>query len=217
MRGENQNSTPAINILFCPGLMPNESIRLKPEDLLLDIGLISGKVVKLFEDVYFNENMDENLSLYCSRVESMSNRTLFFLIISFDIFNLSLDESCIQQIRQKSQSIFLPSDAIEVSYKVLLYFTRDFLSIFLPQTDPLLLEEIAENININIMGLSCAIDGCFQFENLLDQWIGEFFPAENSEKIRNYYLSTYPGIERLDPVRLEVNLFSHGDFLIIDH
>ena len=58
--------------------MPSESIRLKPEDLLLDIGLISGKVVKLFEDVYFNENMDENLSLYCSRVESMSNRTLFF-------------------------------------------------------------------------------------------------------------------------------------------
>ena len=78
MRGENQNSTPAINILFCPGLMPSENIRLKPEDLLLDIGLISGKVVKLFEDVYFNENMDENLSLYCSRVESMSNRTLFF-------------------------------------------------------------------------------------------------------------------------------------------
>ena len=68
----------------------------------------------------------------------------------------------------------------------------------------MLLEEIVENININIIGLSCAIDGCFQFENLLDQWVSEFFPA-NSEKIRKYYRSLYPGIESLEPVCLEVS------------
>jgi len=184
LRSDSQNSTPAIKILFCPGLMATESIILKPKDLLSDNGLIFGKIGKLFEEIYFNENMDENLAIYCSRVESMN-------------------ESCIQQIRQKNESIFLPSDAMEVSSKVLLYFTRAFLSIFLPQTDPMLLEEIVENININIIGLSCAIDGCFQFENLLDQWVSEFFPA-NSEKIRKYYRSLYPGIESLEPVCLEM-------------
>ena len=72
LRSDSQNSTPAIKILFCPGLMATESIILKPKDLLSDNGLIFGKIGKLFEEIYFNENMDENLAIYCSRVESMS-------------------------------------------------------------------------------------------------------------------------------------------------
>lgn len=69
-RSENQISTPALKILFCPELMPNQNIRLRPEDLF-ENGLIFEKVGKLFEEIYFNENMDENLATYCKLIELM--------------------------------------------------------------------------------------------------------------------------------------------------
>ena len=121
------------------------------------------------------------------------------------IKRFSLDESCIQQIKQKKQSIKLPSDAIEISFKVLLYFTRAFLSIFLPETDTLVIEKIADNINVNIMGLAFAMDGCYQFKNLLEQWEKDFFLI-NSEKMKEYYRCTFPDIESLHPVHGEVGV-----------
>ena len=69
-RSENQNSTPALKILFCPELMPNQNIRLRPEDLF-ENGLILEKVGQLFEEIYFNKNMDENLATYCKLIELM--------------------------------------------------------------------------------------------------------------------------------------------------
>ena len=69
-RSENQNSTPALKILFCPELMPNQNIRLRPEDLF-ENGLILEKVGKIMEEIYFNENMDETLAKYCKFIESM--------------------------------------------------------------------------------------------------------------------------------------------------
>ena len=74
-RSENQNSTPAFKILFCPELMPNQNIRLRPEDLF-ENGLILEKVGKLFEEIYFNKNMDENLATYCKFIESMGTSTI---------------------------------------------------------------------------------------------------------------------------------------------
>lgn len=127
----------------------------------------------------------------------------------------SLDESCIQQIRQKKESINLPSNAIEISSKVLLYFTRAFLSIFLPETDTLVIEAIADNININIMGLSVAMDGCFQYKSLLEQWEKDFFLV-NSEKMKQYYRYTFPDIESIHPIHMEVGVYCIENNLLID-
>ena len=116
-----------------------------------------------------------------------------------------LDESCIQQIRQKEESITMPSNAVEVLSKVLFYFTRTFLSIFFPHTDDIMLEEIAENVNLNIIGLGVAMDGCYQYKNLLEQWEKDFFLI-NSEKVRNYYRCTFPDVDSIGPIHLEVGL-----------
>ena len=101
----------------------------------------------------------------------------------------------------------MPSNAVDVSSKVLFYFTKTFLSIFFPRTDDMVLEEIAENVNINIIGRGVAMDGCFQYENLLEQWEKDFFLI-NSEKMRNYYRCTYPDVDALSPIHLEVGLNS---------
>jgi len=183
LRSESENSTPKLKILFTSGVNQNENVRLRPEDLF-ENGLILLKVGRVMEDIFFNENMDENLALYCKQVESM-------------------DESCIQQLRQKEKSITMPSNAVDISSKVLFYFTRTFLSIFFPHTDDMMLEEIAENVNLNIIGLGVAMDGCYQYENLLEQWEKDFFLI-NSEKMRNYYRCTYPDVDALGPIHLEM-------------
>ena len=61
--------------------------------------------------------------------------------------------------------------------------------------------------NLNIIGLGVAMDGCFQYENLLEQWEKDFFLI-NSEKMRNYYRCTYPDVDALSPIHLEVGLNS---------
>ena len=99
----------------------------------------------------------------------------------------------------------MPSNAIEVISKVLFYFTRTFLSIFFPHTDDKMLEEIAENVNLNIIGLGVAMDGCYQYKNLLEQWEKDFFLI-NSEKMRNYYRCTFPDVDSISPIHLEVGL-----------
>ena len=72
-RGECQHSTPTINILFSPASFPDGTLR--PKDLF-DNGLILEKVGQVFEEVFFNEKMDENLALYCKLFESIGE---FFL------------------------------------------------------------------------------------------------------------------------------------------
>ena len=101
----------------------------------------------------------------------------------------------------------MPSNAVDVSSKVLFYFTKTFLSIFFPRTDDMVLEEIAENVNLNIIGLGVAMDGCFQYENLLEQWEKDFFLI-HSEKVRNYYRSTFPDVESIGSTHPEVGLIS---------
>ena len=65
------------------------------------------------------------------------------------------------------------------------------------------------------MGLSVAMDGCYQYENLLQQWEKDFF-LFNSEKMKDYYRCTYPDIESIDPLRFEVGVYSLEDILLID-
>ena len=66
-----------------------------------------------------------------------------------------------------------------------------------------MLEEIAENVNLNIIGLGVAMDGCYQYKTLLEQWEKDFFLI-NSEKVRNYYRTTFPEIDSIGPIHLEV-------------
>jgi len=183
LRSESENSTSTLKILFNSGVNQNENVRLRPEDLF-ENGLILLKVGRVMEDIFFNQNMDENLALYCKLVESM-------------------DESCIQQLRHKEKSITMPSNAMDISSKVLFYFTRTFLSIFFPHTDDMILQEISENVILNIIGLGVAMDGCYQYDNLLEQWEKDFFLI-NSEKMRNYYRCTYPDVDALEPIHLEM-------------
>ena len=107
-------------------------------------------------------------------------------------------------MRQKEDSITMPSNAVELLSKVLFYFTKTFLSIFFPHTDEIMLEKIAENVNLNIIGLGVAMDGCYQYKNLLEQWEKDFFLI-NSEKVRNYYRSTFPDVDSIGPIHLEVH------------
>ena len=125
--------------------------------------------------------------------------------MEFDVF--LLDESCIQQIRQKENPITMPSNAVDIKSQISFCFTKTFLSIFFPQTakDDMMLEEIAENVNLNLIGLGFSMDGCYQHKNLLEQWEKDFFLI-HSEKLRNYYICTYPDVESMGPIRLEVGL-----------
>ena len=77
--------------------------------------------------------------------------------------------------------------------------------MFLPQTDSMFIEAIAENISTTIMGLYISMDGCMACENLLDQFEKEFIMVK-TEKIKSYYHQTYPDIETLNPLHLEVCL-----------
>ena len=77
LRSESENSTPTLKILFNSGVNQNENVRLRPEDLF-ENGLILLKVGQVMEDTFFNENMDENLALYCKQVESMGNSKFIF-------------------------------------------------------------------------------------------------------------------------------------------
>ena len=120
---------------------------------------------------------------------------------------LFLDSSCIQQIRQNEQTIALPPNTVEISATVLTYFTKSFLSIFFPESESLLIEAIADNISTTIIGLYVSLDGCMRCENLLDQWEKEFFII-HTDKIKSYYNQTYPDMETLDPLHLEVCLNS---------
>ena len=115
--------------------------------------------------------------------------------------------SCIQQIRQKENPITMPSNAVDIKSKIAFCFTKTFLSIFIPHTDKddMMLEEIAENVNLNIIGLGVAMDGCYQYKNLLEQWEKDFFLI-NSEKVRNYYRCTFPDVDSIGPIHLEVGL-----------
>ena len=101
----------------------------------------------------------------------------------------------------------MPSNAVDIKSKIAFCFTKTFLSIFIPQTatDDKMLEEIAENVNLNITGLGFAMDGCYQYKNLLEQWEKDFFLI-HSEKLRNYYCCTYPDVESMDPICVEVGL-----------
>ena len=101
----------------------------------------------------------------------------------------------------------MPSNAVDIKSKISVCFTKTFLSIFFPHTatDDKMLEEIAENVNCNITGLGFAMDGCYQHKNLLEQWEKDFFLI-HSEKLRKYYCCTYPDVESMDPIRLEVGL-----------
>ena len=94
---------------------------------------------------------------------------------------------------------------MEISATVLIYFTKTFLSIFFPQSDSLLIEALADNISTTIIGLYLSLDGCMSCDNLLDQWEKEFFII-HTEKIKSYYNKTYPDMETLGPVHLEVYL-----------
>ena len=67
-RSESQNSIPTINILFSPASIPDGTLR--PKDLFAN-GLILEKVGQVFEEVFFNKDMDENLALYCRLIESI--------------------------------------------------------------------------------------------------------------------------------------------------
>ena len=49
---------------------------LRPKDLF-DNGLILEKVGQVFEEVFFNENLDENLALYCKLIESIGKASLY--------------------------------------------------------------------------------------------------------------------------------------------
>ena len=70
LRSESQNSTPLLKILFDAGVNQNENIILRPEDIF-ENGLILIKVGRVMEDIFFNENMDENLALLCKQTQSM--------------------------------------------------------------------------------------------------------------------------------------------------
>ena len=63
------NSIPAIEIVFSPGFS-SDNLRLRPEDLF-ENGHILNKIGQVMEDIYFNENMDENLAVYVQLVEAM--------------------------------------------------------------------------------------------------------------------------------------------------
>ena len=76
-RSESQNSIPTINILFSPASIPDGTLR--PKDLFAN-GLILEKVGQVFEEVFFNKDMDENLALYCRLIESIGIK-LFTKII----------------------------------------------------------------------------------------------------------------------------------------
>ena len=94
---------------------------------------------------------------------------------------------------------------MEISATVLTYFTKNFLSQFFPQSDSLLIEALADNISTTIIGLYISCDGCMRCDNLLDQWEKEFFII-HTEKIKSYYNRTYPDMEKLGPLHLEVYL-----------
>ena len=68
IRGGSQTSTHTINILFSPVSHPDGTLR--PKDLFAN-GLILEKVGQVFEEVFFNKDMDENLALYCRLIESI--------------------------------------------------------------------------------------------------------------------------------------------------
>ena len=50
---------------------------------------------------------------------------------------------------------------------------------------------------------SCKMQGCFQCNNLVEQWEKEFYVS--SEKVKKYYFDNFPDIETVKPVPIEVN------------
>lgn len=70
LRSNKQKTTPTLKILFTQNSAPNVTFGLKTEDLF-ENGLIFDKISQLFEEVYFNENMDDTLSVYCYFLESI--------------------------------------------------------------------------------------------------------------------------------------------------
>ena len=65
------------------------------------------------------------------------------------------------------------------------------------------------------MGLSVAMDGCFQYKSLLEQWEKDFFLV-NSEKMKQYYRYTFPDIESIHPIHMEVGVYCIENNLLID-
>ena len=47
------------------------------------------------------------------------------------------------------------------------------------------------------------MQGCFQCNNLVEQWEKEFYVS--SEKVKKYYFDNFPDIETVKPVPIEVN------------
>ena len=73
LRRDNKISSPAIQILFSSASITDDNFRLRPKDLF-DNGQILERIGQVFEEVYFNENMDENLTLYCKLIESIGDQ-----------------------------------------------------------------------------------------------------------------------------------------------
>ena len=69
-RSDSQNTTPTIQILLSSASILDDTLRIRPKDLF-DNGLILEKISQVYEEVYFNEIMDENLALYCKLIESI--------------------------------------------------------------------------------------------------------------------------------------------------
>ena len=91
-RGDVQNPTPTIQILLSSSSILDDTLRIKPKDLF-DDGLILGKVSQVYEEVYFNEIMDENLALYCKLIESIGENS----------FNTDLNKELdLQSVRSSS-------------------------------------------------------------------------------------------------------------------
>ena len=91
-RGDCQNPTPTIQILLSSSSILDDTLRIKPKDLF-DDGLILGKVSQVYEEVYFNEIMDENLALYCKLIESIGENS----------FNTDLNKELdLQSVRSSS-------------------------------------------------------------------------------------------------------------------
>jgi len=77
LRSESQTSTPSLKILFNTGVNQNENIILRPENMF-ENGLILLKVGRVMEDIFFNENMDENLAILCKQTQSMGKCNSIF-------------------------------------------------------------------------------------------------------------------------------------------
>ena len=97
-RSDSQNTTPTIQILLSSASILDDTLRIRPKDLF-DNGLILEKISQVYEEVYFNEIMDENLALYCKLIESIGE--YFF---NTDL-NLKLDSHLIRSSPDLTQIV----------------------------------------------------------------------------------------------------------------